>query len=181
MPLPLPNLDDRTFADLTLELRSLIHQYDKRWTNHNPSDLGITLIELVAWHAEILMYRMNRLEQRSYLGFLDLISVQPTGAQVVMTFQLNILQAALPTTFVLPRGTRVCTRSTRNLAVIVFETLVDVPYQKGYWDADRSVWVFKAPAMHTKVVSGELLGVSNGAWRQEFKVQIGRASCRERV
>ena len=56
MPLPLPNLDDRTYADLIEEARALIPGLDRggpddqpSWTNHNPSDPGITLIELFAW------------------------------------------------------------------------------------------------------------------------------------
>lgn len=171
MPLPLPNLDDRTFADLTQELRSLIHQYDKQWTNHNPSDPGITLIELFAWHAELLMYRMNRLEQRSYLGFLELLGVQPEGAQAVLTFEVNLPFAALPPTFSLPRGTRVSARNARSLEEIVFETLVEVPYHADYWDGGRSLWVFKAPAMNTKLMEQELLGISNGAKRQAFKLK----------
>lgn len=79
MPLPLPNLDDRTFSDLSVELRSLIPQYDKTWSNHNPSDPGITLIELFAWLAEMLMYRMNRIERRNYLTFLKLIGLELSG------------------------------------------------------------------------------------------------------
>lgn len=81
MPLPLPNLDDRTFADLSMELRSLIPRYDKRWTNHNPSDPGITLIELFSWLAEMLIYRMNRVEKQSYLTFLKLIGLQLSGPE----------------------------------------------------------------------------------------------------
>ena len=46
MPIPLPNLDDWTYADLTAEARALIPSLCPEWTNHNPSDPGITLIEL---------------------------------------------------------------------------------------------------------------------------------------
>ena len=137
MPLPLPNLDNRTFADLTLELRSLIPRYDKAWTNHNPSDPGITLIELFAWLAEMLMYRMNRIEKRNYLTFLDLIGVKPSGPRTIITFEIKISKAALPTDFVLLRGTRVSAREERTGEEIVFETTVDVPYSEESRDEDR--------------------------------------------
>jgi len=49
MPLTLPVLDDRSFDDLVAEARALIPALAPEWTNHNPSDPGITLIELFAW------------------------------------------------------------------------------------------------------------------------------------
>lgn len=173
MPLPLPKLDDRTFADLSVELRSLIPQYDKRWTNHNPSDPGITLIELFAWLAEILIYRMNRIEKRNYLTFLELIGVPPSSPQTIVTFKINISKAALPADFVLLRGTRVSARDERSGEEIVFETTVDMPYSEENWDADRSVWVFKGSAVNTLVIENELLGLSSGAPRQEFSLKQG--------
>jgi len=173
MPLPLPKLDDRTFADLSAELRSLIPRYDKAWTNHNPSDPGITLIELFAWLAEMLMYRMNRIEKRNYLTFLELIGVQPSGPQAIITFEINTPHAVLPTNFVLSRGTSVAVRDERTGEAIVFETTVDMPSSEENWDEDREIWVFKAPAVNTIVIEKELLGVSNGSPRQEFSLKQG--------
>src|SRR6266699_1306572 len=60
MPVPLPNLDDRRYDDLVAEARGLIPSLDSTWTNHNPSDPGITLVELFAWLSEMLMYRIDR-------------------------------------------------------------------------------------------------------------------------
>jgi hypothetical protein len=57
VPLQIPVLDDRRFADLVDEARSLIPTYAPAWTNHNPSDPGITLIEMFAHISEMLMYR----------------------------------------------------------------------------------------------------------------------------
>ncbi|MCZ7369702.1 MAG: hypothetical protein O8C66_04265, partial [Candidatus Methanoperedens sp.] len=72
--LPIPNLDDRRFDDLMKEARSLILNYDRDWTNHNPSDPGITLLELFAWLSEMVMYRMNQVTVESYTNFLKLIA-----------------------------------------------------------------------------------------------------------
>ena len=47
-----PNLDDRTWQDLVDEMTGLIPKYAPQWTDRNPSDLGIALIELFAWLAE---------------------------------------------------------------------------------------------------------------------------------
>lgn len=74
MPLTLPNLDDRRYADLVDEARALIPTYAPEWTNHNPSDPGITLIELFAWLSEILIYRLNRVTDDNVRTFLKLLN-----------------------------------------------------------------------------------------------------------
>src|ERR1044072_4492447 len=73
MPIKLPNLDDRAFADLVADGRSLIHVYAPEWTNHNESDPGITLIELFAYLTEMLIYRLNRVTDANRCAFLKLI------------------------------------------------------------------------------------------------------------
>jgi baseplate J-like protein len=73
MPLPLPNLDTRRFDDLVAEMKALIPRYAPEWTNHNASDPGVTLIELLAWITEATLYRINRIPERTYLNFLSLL------------------------------------------------------------------------------------------------------------
>ena len=73
MPLTVPNLDDRNYTDLVAEALSLLPQYAPEWTNHNPSDPGITLIELLAYFTEILIYRLNRVTRENKIKFLQLL------------------------------------------------------------------------------------------------------------
>ncbi|MCP2729239.1 hypothetical protein [Limnofasciculus baicalensis] len=73
MSIPLPNLDDRTYADLVEEARSLIPIESPEWTDHNPSDPGIVLIELLAWLTEMTLYRVNQVSDRNYEMFLKLL------------------------------------------------------------------------------------------------------------
>ena len=84
MPLQLPNLDDRRFADLVAEARRLIPVYDPGWTNHNPSDPGITLVELFAYLTEMLLYRLDRVTADSQRKFLRLLNgpEQPPGTDL---------------------------------------------------------------------------------------------------
>lgn len=74
MPLQLPNLDDRKYKDLVEEALSLIPAYAPEWTNHNPSDPGITLIELFAYLTEMLVYRLNRVTDDNIRSFLELLN-----------------------------------------------------------------------------------------------------------
>lgn len=176
MPLPLPNLDDRTFNDLSVEMRSLIQRYDKRWTNHNTSDPGITLIELFAWLAEMLIYRMNRVENRNYLTFLELIGIAPAAPRAVVTFEIRVPRESLSPDFVLRRGTRVSARDERTGEEVLFSTTGDMRVRTDNWDPDRNVWVFKAPVENVVTIENELLGFSSGAPRQEFTLKHGPVS-----
>lgn len=74
MALPIPNIDDQTYADLMQEVQALIPTYAPFWTNHNESDPGITLLELFAWLAEMLIYRANRVTEQHTRTFLKLLN-----------------------------------------------------------------------------------------------------------
>ncbi|WP_448573738.1 hypothetical protein [Trichothermofontia sp.] len=74
MPLPLPNLDDRTYADLMAEARSHIPQEYAEWTDHNPSDGGIILLELLAWLTEMVLYRVDRVPDKNVVTYLQLLN-----------------------------------------------------------------------------------------------------------
>lgn len=74
MPLALPNLDDRSFDDLAAEARAMIPALAPGWTNHNPSDPGITLVELFAWLTDVLIYRVNRVTDDNTRAFLRLLN-----------------------------------------------------------------------------------------------------------
>jgi hypothetical protein len=74
MPIPLPNLDDRTYAELTAEARALIPSLHPAWTNHNPSDPGIVLVELLAWLTEMLLFQVNQVPPANTEKFLKLLN-----------------------------------------------------------------------------------------------------------
>lgn len=104
MPIPLPNLDDRTYADLVAETRSLIPRYAPTWTDHNVSDPGITLIELFAWLTEALIYRLNRIPQASEARFLELLGATFQAARPA-TANLTVIAEGLTEAVIIRRGT----------------------------------------------------------------------------
>jgi predicted phage baseplate assembly protein len=92
MPLPPIQLDDRTFEQLAAELRRRIPAYTPEWTDHNESDPGITLIQLFAWLAEMIIWRLNQVPQKNYQAFLELVGITPNPpapATVELTFNLS--------------------------------------------------------------------------------------------
>jgi predicted phage baseplate assembly protein len=120
-----PNLDDRTWREIVDQARALIPRYAPEWTDHNPSDLGITLIELFAWIAEGMIYRLNRVPDRSLVQFLNLLGITrapATPATTWLTFKLS--SGASPT--IVPAGSRVTTTQNEQAAPIIFETDADL-------------------------------------------------------
>ena len=127
MPLPVPNLDDLRFQrDLVDEARRRIIRYCPEWTDYNLSDPGITLIELFAWMTEMLVYRLNRVPERSYLKFLELLGFQlqpASSARVELTFHLSTplpLSEGNDTTALIPQGLEVSTRATEEDQEVIF-------------------------------------------------------------
>src|SRR5215210_5975297 len=75
MPLPTPILDDRSWQQLRDELVRRIPVYTPEWTDHNPSDPGITLLELFAFLGENLLFRFNQIPESTRLEFLRLLQI----------------------------------------------------------------------------------------------------------
>lgn len=76
MSLPTPNLDDRTWKDIVEEAKKIIPVYCPSWTDFNPSDPGIVLVELMAWMMEMIIYRLNRVPDKNYIKFMELMGIR---------------------------------------------------------------------------------------------------------
>lgn len=126
MTLPAPNLDDRGFQDLVDEAKRLVQLRNPNWTDHNVSDPGVTLIETFAYMADQLIYRLNRVPDRHYVKFLDLLGEQlipPGAARTELEFRLSVAQEL---DVVIPEGTLVSTPRTTPAPPITFSTEHDL-------------------------------------------------------
>ncbi len=123
MALPAPNLDDRRFQNLVDDAKRLVQRRCPEWTDHNVSDPGVTLIETFAYMTDQLLYRLNRVPDRNYIKFLELIGVRlfpPTAATTKVTFWLSAPQE-IP--IVVPVGVEVATPRTEAVgSAIAFTT-----------------------------------------------------------
>lgn len=116
-----PNLDDRQWQDIVDEARGLIPRYNPDWTDHNPSDLGITLVELFAWIVEGMIYRFNKVPDKNFVEFLNLLGITrdpASPATVNLVFQMAPIAASL----LLPKGNVTATQQTGQDDPILFET-----------------------------------------------------------
>lgn len=124
--LPKENLDDRTFEDLVAECILRIPRYCPEWTDFNPSDPGITLIELFAWLTDQMLIRFNKVPRRNYITFLELLGIKlqpPAPAQTDVSFYLT-----QPDTYpyLIPQDTEVGTERTDTEEAIIFSTERDL-------------------------------------------------------
>ena len=122
------------FQDIVDQARQSIQLYCPEWTDYNLSDPGVTLIELFAFMTTQLNYRLNRVPERNYEKFLDMVGARPAPprpAKTELTFYLstpfplvradNTLDYDIETE--IPKNTRVATRRvTGEETEIIFVT-----------------------------------------------------------
>lgn len=77
MSLDIPTLDDRPYDELLGDARKRIPVYSETWTDHNASDPGITVLELLAWLTETYAYQLDRITDAHRLKYLALLGEKP--------------------------------------------------------------------------------------------------------
>ncbi len=125
MELEKRRIDNVTFANLVDEAIKRIPQLTKEWTNYNPSDPGITFIELFAWLAEMQMFYMDQVTERHLLKYLRLLGTQPRPA-LPASVQVTFFSSDKDS-FLVAAGQQVGAK-TEDGTVVVFETIDDVTY-----------------------------------------------------
>jgi predicted phage baseplate assembly protein len=137
MALRAPVLDDRSYAQLRDELIARIPVYAPEWTDHHPSDPGVTLLELFAYLGENLLYRFNQIPDATKVAFLDLLHLPVHPAQPstgVVRFETTD-----------PAGVLVEAGTVVEAGAVPFQTL-----------GELRVWPVAANAAIRQVVTGEL-------------------------
>jgi hypothetical protein len=120
VPLPVPILDDRSYQQLRDELVRRIPVYTPEWTDYNPSDPGITLLELFAFLGEHILYRFNQIPEQTRLAFLNLLQIPLRAArpaEAMVTFERTDPDG---------RGALIVQRSECLAGAVPFETTGEV-------------------------------------------------------
>ena len=134
-------LDDLRFQELVSEARTRITRHSPDWTEHNVSDPGITLIELFAWFADVLAYRIDRIPDRLHLALLELIGVKPAPPRLARTRVRFVLERPCPG-LTIPAGTEVAAPRTAGQDAIVFGTTESLTFPVG----ELTVHVLEPPS-----------------------------------
>jgi hypothetical protein len=154
MPLQAPNLDDRRFADLVAEAKSRIPRYAPEWTDHNTSDPGITLIQLFAWLGEMIMYRLNKVPDASYVSYLRLLGIErkpamPARAEVTFT----PTNTGDPTVLV-PKGSQLSAEVKTQPSAIVTAVPAPEDDQPVTFETDEPIYVLRSALEAVQVFDG---------------------------
>jgi hypothetical protein len=119
-----PTLDDRSADKVLLQAQALAATFvGSAWAGAaDPGDPAFQLLRVFSRLMEILLERLNKVPDKNFLAFLDMVGVEPSpGAP-----------AAVPLTFVpspkaalgglIPAGTQVATTQTEKADAQIFET-----------------------------------------------------------
>jgi Baseplate J-like protein len=120
--IPKPNLDDRTHKEIVEEAIRLLPQYCPEWSNHNPNDPGIALIELFAWMMEMGLYRLNKVTDKTYLTLMELIGMRLQSAQPAKTLVSFTMADGKKLSQRIPANIQVATVQSEDSDPVVFET-----------------------------------------------------------
>jgi hypothetical protein len=166
MTIPVPQLDDRRWADLVKDAEAYLRGRTEEWTDFSPGDPGVVLVELFAHLTELMIYRLNRVPEKAYLEYLRLLGLAlrpPSAAAVDLEFRSDKpATAPIP----IPRGVRVSVnRVSGGDEPPVFTTDDPASIEVG----QQSV---KVSAHHCDFVEGELIGT--GTDQPAQAVVVGR-------
>lgn len=181
----IPQVDytSRDYASIREELISLIPYFAPQWTNRDPSDFGMTLIELFSYLGDQLNYYIDRSinesfittasQRESVIRLARLLGYIPTDSKastVILTFSNSTSEA-----IVVPERTQVATSASTGGQVVqvIFETdnAVTVPAKANNVNGSITVTATQGETKGygVDVDNGEL-GVSDGSPNQVFEI-----------
>jgi hypothetical protein len=152
MPIMSPLLDDLTYDRIVAELLRRIPVYSPEWTDYNDSDPGITLIQLFAYLAEMVGYRLNQVPQKSEAALLQLLGATVSPAKAATTrLALTLTDPTKLTAYTLAKGASVkastgmpppAFQADTDLLVVPIEPVVLATTKYGElwnsWDSERT-------------------------------------------
>jgi len=170
---PVLAYDTRDYESIRDDIISRIQFYIDEWTDHNPDDFGIVLIELFAGMADVLHWYIDRQANECYLEtalsrravrlLLQLIGIRLKSAQPARVNVIFSISSPLGYDLTIPEGTRIATAGAG--AQIVFETDEDVDIPTGQLTSPEVA----ATQGETKT---EAMGTSDGTQFQKFPIAL---------
>ncbi|ELZ08804.1 hypothetical protein C478_18011 [Natrinema thermotolerans DSM 11552] len=124
MGIDIPELDDRTYEEYLDQAKKLIPAYSDDWTDFNPHDPGVTILEVLAWMTETHAYQLDRITDDHRQKFLQLMGHE-RRLQGCASAQLSLTPPDDTAGERLPAGTRLVV-SDGSTETYRFETAHDV-------------------------------------------------------
>lgn len=144
MPLDtyIPVIDNRQYDDIVAEARTRIERYTPEWTDVNDNEPGMTMVQLLAWMTELLIYRLGQVPELNYLKFLELIGIELNPAQpATAEISFPVVPTISAPYVIVPLHTQVSAQSPGGTTPVVFET-------------ERALYALTAPLTAVLVFDG---------------------------
>jgi hypothetical protein len=176
----IPQIDytSRDYASIREDLIDLIQYFAPEWTNRDPADFGITILEAFAFMGDNLHYYIDRAANEGFITtssqrdnvlqlarLLGYQATDNTASKVTLTFQNS-----LSTTITVPKLTQVATSNvvSSSSPQIIFETDAQVVVPNKASGGSITV-----TATQGVTVADEVIGTSTGEANQIFELDEG--------
>jgi hypothetical protein len=171
----IPQVDytSRDYAAIRKDLIDLIEDYAPLWTNRDPSDFGMTILENFAYMGDILNYYIDKSaneafistasQRDSVLQIAKLLGYKPTestAAKVTLSFS-NSTAGAITVPALTQVATSTVSNSTTNQIIFETDTALTVPAGSTGTTVTATQGV---------TVPSASIGTSNGTVNQSFKL-----------
>ena len=164
MPLPSPDLDDRSFDQLVADAVALIKAKGNAWREPAVGDPGMVLLDAFAYITEQLLYRLNRIPEKAYVEFLNPDRRDALSAERGDDDADLLARRAGNDEDRDSAGTRASVaRSAASASEVIFSTVHDATIDPG----KSSVTV---RAINAERIEDELVGTASGEGGQTFTV-----------
>lgn len=124
MTIDVPELDDKTFEELLEEAKRRLPAYEDDWTDYNPSDPGIAILELFAYLTDTHAYQLDTVTDRHRRKYLQLVGESPEPPTAA-SIQLSVDAPDRDGKTEIPAGTKLTVVDSSETEKI-FETVDDV-------------------------------------------------------
>jgi hypothetical protein len=183
----IPQVDytSRDYAALREDMLALIPNYAPGWTNRDPADFGMVLVDLFAYMGDLLNYYIDRSANEAFIStasqrdnvlqLANLLSYVPTSrtaSTVTLTFENST-----GSSITVPALTQVATTtiSSATSTQIIFETdeAVVVPAKVGSTNGSATVTATQGVTITSEGPldpSGNGIGTSDGSVNQTFQL-----------
>jgi hypothetical protein len=125
-----PPIDTRTLRDIVQHIlgdpaagiTGLRQVYTPEWTSRQADDLGVVLATLFGKLMETVLRRLNRVPEKHFIAFLDLLGIDRLPGNPARTPVQFTLPTGNTTGGFVPAGTQLATGTTASGQVHIFET-----------------------------------------------------------
>lgn len=153
------------------------------WTDYSSSDMGIVILENLAYGLDIISYYQDRQANENYLptatqrqSIIDLCSLIDYRLNIATPSKVSVVFEIIPnpnSATVIPAGFQVSTPQTDTDEKIIFETDKDLVIPAGNTGLEEDLegnYLYTVIATQGVTVFKDTLGSSNGMPGQEFKL-----------